>query len=169
MFSKKLSIADACSQAADLIVSEGFATGGAGWVGNGGWCIEGALARVYGIPLCDAPSMQINASPAGLAIKRHLGYGGFLYHWNDRHTQRDVIRVLKEVAAKHSDQPVTLPVVAEVTTETTRPWYKAAWFKALGWDKPVSAAVESVPENKVAADDSLYSDYVAKAQARVMA
>jgi hypothetical protein len=143
MLKNKLSITEACSQAADLIVTQGFIRGGEGWRGFPGWCIEGALAQVYGIGRFGDLSEKVNASEAGVAIKQHLGLDTSLFYWNDSHTLRDVVRVLKEVAAKYDDQPVILPVVAKVTTEGTRPWYKAAWFKALGWDKPVAAAVES--------------------------
>lgn len=119
-------IARICTEARDLIRSDGFHAGLGGWTGIGGWCIEGAIGRVLGLtdqftshrPLSEA----INAHPVAGRIKQHLGMrlDTPLYVWNDRQAEsapyvgvdpaKAVLQVLAEVAAKYADQPEMIEV-----------------------------------------------------------
>jgi len=109
------SIAQACTEARDLIMKDGFVVGDNGWEGRGGWCIEGALAHVLGIerlPHRNAVlSHQVNLSEVGRAIHNYLVSRGLVYvnrplhSWNDANTSTEVLRVLAEVAALHPDKP----------------------------------------------------------------
>jgi hypothetical protein len=142
-----MNVADVCTRARDLILRDGFMTGGNGWHGAGGWCIEGALGAAMGLSCDDSRlSEKVNASPAGMAIRHHIGlYNGCALHgWNDRSgTTEGVLRVLAEVAAAYSAQPTLIEeLVVEVSTyESPKiivlpPMPKAYptakdWFKAL--------------------------------------
>lgn len=106
-----MNIAEICNKARDLILRDGFMTGGAGWVGDGGWCIEGALGKAMGLDQYDysaeAIGDRVNVSPVGMAIHEYLALpaGMALHGWNDRSgTKEGVLRVLAEVAAKHTPQ-----------------------------------------------------------------
>ena len=111
------SIAQACTEARDLIIRDGFTHGDNGWEGRGGWCVEGALARVLGIvavPFGNSKlSHDVNQSEVGQAIHAYLPTVGIhlpdwrraLHIWNDDSDVSTVVRVLAEVAAAHPDKP----------------------------------------------------------------
>lgn len=123
------SISEVCLAARDLIIRDGFQTGGGGWIGDGGWCIEGALWAAMGNEIVrgDGSRMEAetNGSPAGRAIREHLISMGFpmgdytpLHSWNDRSaTKVLVLRVLMEVAQVHGYTPhrAVVPVVPDWT------------------------------------------------------
>jgi hypothetical protein len=145
-------IARACWDARALIARDGWITGGDGWHGNGGWCIEGALAKVLKCRWSDGGNISyfVNSHPVGQALRKHLGLGGHrpLNDWNDRSaTPTLVLAVLGEVAAAHTPkrEPVVVPPMPEATVDDG--------FWARLWQALTASGTEPVPESPVPAPE----------------
>jgi hypothetical protein len=103
------------TKAADAVEREGWRTGHGGWGGEGGLCLEGAIAAAAGIewgvnvetgkPL--PPIFAVNRCPAGQAVREYLGLGALdshpttgnaLWRWNDA-PHRNAIEVIATLRA----------------------------------------------------------------------
>jgi hypothetical protein len=142
-------IAQVCTEARALILREGWTTGGEGWHGYGGWCVEGALGRALGIEdrhgdngdLCQ----RVNDHPAGVAIRVHIGLprGRALSDWNDRSASKGlVLQVLAEVAAKFAPEPA--PVWEFVAVNEAKPVTR--WELFTAWFNGPLGASTTTPE-----------------------
>lgn len=146
-----------CLAARGLIERDGFLRGGGGWHGFGGWCIEGALAKVQGFDTTrvteESLSSRINRSPAGAAIREYLkaNCGAFpgqpLHSWNDHVSSKEVLHVLTVVAEQHA--PVPVPAYT-VTEKKPVSWWSAS-LTAIGFT--TVSEPEPVPEGAPVEED----------------
>lgn len=145
-------IATDCYKAIALIKKDGWVTGAGGWTGRHGWCLEGVLGAVVGMPFREGMgghevalhTVEMRQHPTVKAVVAYLveteDFRHALHKWNDSHTEKDVVRLLKEVAARHStfgDMSVRIREAASRATKAMVALIPTATFTA-SQDKPVS-------------------------------
>ena len=142
-------IARDCYATIDLLEKDGGVAGAEGWTNHNGngWCLEGALGQVLGLPFTremrsypnaiDHHIHLLRAHPTTRAIisylREHYDHTASLNSWNDNMGYHRVIRLLKEVAAAHTEQAeVPVTETEEGADKPVRRFNVGGLVKAMG-------------------------------------